>query len=547
MDFPEKHINGFYALSARVSIRALIFSMVILLNGCAQIAVLTGGQKDETAPTIDSSKTYPMNGGTDFSGDRIEIRFDEYILLNKPKDNILISPRPALAPIISSHNKTLKIEFQEPLLDNTTYTINFNRAITDITEKNDSVFQYVFSTGTWIDSFSIRGTVKDAWTNLPAENFVVALYPVIDSVQFDSIPKKLKPTYLAQTDNQGNFVMNYLHYGLYYAIAFDDRNKNLYLDNDEALAFLPEKTILVNDENIRISLVSFLPNQTQSDVKKINFSAPGRVEVLLTAPADSFVIETPTCALLKEETGRNDSLIFWLDKVPVPKMIFTYHLNGIPDTIKPVYKNAEKPAGLNIKANTDAQTKKLKPAQNLELTFSEPILQSDVQYDLIKLYDKDSNLLSPIISFIGPRTMVIENLSENNMRLVIDSGAVNSVYGTGLNEEYTIEFSQHPQTWYGTLLVNIATENQQSAIVYLLFDGEIIDTAVFATTLKFEQLTPGNYQLQIIFDQDQNGVWTNGSLHDVRLPEKVVYFNEAITVRSRWDLEIDWILSDIEN
>lgn len=542
-----KHINDFFAFSAWVGKRGLIFSMALLLNACAQIAVLTGGPKDESAPTIDSAKTYPINGTTDFSGDQIEIRFDEYILLNKPKDNILISPRPALAPIISSHNKTLKIEFQEPLLDNTTYTINFNRAITDITEKNDSVFQYVFSTGTWIDSFSIRGTIKDAWTNLPSENFVVALYPLIDSVEFDSIPRKLKPTYLAQSDKQGNFAMNYLHYGLYYAFAFDDRNKNLYLDHDEALAFLPEKTLLVNDENIQISLVAFFPEQKQSDIRRINFSAPGKIEVLLTAPADSFVIETPTCALLKEETGHDDSLVFWLEKAPIPKMIFIYQLNGVSDTIKPVYKNSEKSAGLNIISNIDSQTKKLKPEQNLELTFSEPILQSEIKLDLIVLMDQDSNELTPVISFNGPRTMVIENMSENSMSLVIDSGAVKSVYGTVLNEDYSIEFSQHPDTWYGTLLVNITTENQEPALIYLLFDGEIVDSAGFTPTLSFEQLPPGDYQLQIVYDRDQNGIWTNGSLPDGRIPEKVVYFNEIITVRSRWDMEIDWILSDIEN
>jgi hypothetical protein len=149
----------------KLKLKYFLVTIVFIISACAQINDLTGGANDDYAPQIDSAKSFPYNGQTNFEGDRVVLKFEEYITLVKPNDNILITPRPEVAPIISAHNKTLEIQFVTPLQENTTYTINFNRAIADITEKNDSIFQYVFSTGNYIDSLSISGNVKDAFTN----------------------------------------------------------------------------------------------------------------------------------------------------------------------------------------------------------------------------------------------------------------------------------------------------------------------------------------------------------------------------------------------
>ena len=166
---------------------------------------LTGGPRDKNAPAIDSAKTTPYNGQINFSGNEIKMKFDEYIRLNKPNDNIIVLPQMEVAPTITAKNKKLSILFNEPLQENTTYTITFNGAVQDITEKNDSVFQYVFSTGDYIDSLSVRGVVKDAFTNKPVKGALVGLYPKDLEANFDSIPLKFRPTYLGQTNEGGRF------------------------------------------------------------------------------------------------------------------------------------------------------------------------------------------------------------------------------------------------------------------------------------------------------------------------------------------------------
>ena len=212
-----------------------------MLLSCAQTSPLTGGPKDQYAPAIDSAKTSPYNGQINFADDKVIMKFNEYIKLNNPNDNILIIPQMNEKPTIMAKNKRLVITFNEPLQDNTTYTITFNNAIQDITESNDSVFQYVFSTGNYIDSLQIVGNVRDAFTNQLQKEMLVALYPKSLDANFDSIPLKFKPTYLCQTNAGGKFELNYLKDGVYYVFTFKDKNKNLLYDSGEPIAFMEEK------------------------------------------------------------------------------------------------------------------------------------------------------------------------------------------------------------------------------------------------------------------------------------------------------------------
>jgi hypothetical protein len=211
-------------------IYSFILLAVLVIAGCAQINPLHGGAKDNFSPSIDSAGTYPLSGQTNFKSDKVVIKFSEYIILNNPSDNIIITPQLEMKPEISAKNKKLTIEFQEPLADSTTYTISFNHAVSDITEKNDSVFQYVFSTGTYIDSLNVTGRITDAFTNQPNEGFLVGLYGVDTEAEFDSVPAKDRPIYIAQTNKSGNFQMNYLKAGEYYIFAIDDENRIVKLD-----------------------------------------------------------------------------------------------------------------------------------------------------------------------------------------------------------------------------------------------------------------------------------------------------------------------------
>ena len=66
----------------------IIFAM--LLAGCAKIVTPTGGPKDTTPPKV--VKVEPEDGTVRFNAKHIRIWFDEYVTLNNPTENVLVSP-----------------------------------------------------------------------------------------------------------------------------------------------------------------------------------------------------------------------------------------------------------------------------------------------------------------------------------------------------------------------------------------------------------------------------------------------------------------------
>ena len=131
----------------------IIVGLLFLIHSCAQVGTLTGGEKDIIAPIPIASKMNPENGSTNFTTSVIKIPFSEYVKLNNPEETIVIIPPHAKLDTKLSR-KTVSISWNDTLKNNTTYTIYLNGTIKDLTEENDSLMQYVFSTGNFIDSIS---------------------------------------------------------------------------------------------------------------------------------------------------------------------------------------------------------------------------------------------------------------------------------------------------------------------------------------------------------------------------------------------------------
>ena len=141
----------------------------LMLLSCAQVGEISGGEKDEVAPIPVAGKTIPGNESINFKGKSVKITFDEYVQLNNPQQTVIFIPNHA-TPKTTLTKKTVEISWEETLEENTTYVIYLNRTVKDLSENNDSLMYYVFSTGETLDSlqYSVRAT--DAWTNQPIAN-----------------------------------------------------------------------------------------------------------------------------------------------------------------------------------------------------------------------------------------------------------------------------------------------------------------------------------------------------------------------------------------
>lgn len=240
-----------------------LFQQMLVQSGCAHIIPPEGGLKD-TLPPI-PMKSSPKDSILNFKGNKITIDFNEYIQLDNAYENVLISPYPSRQATVESRLKTLTVKLKDSLLPNTTYTIDFGKAIKDVNEGNVlKGFQFVFSTGSTIDSGTLTGKVLMAETGKADSTLIVTLYRKLD----DSAVYKQKPFYIARVKGDGSFRFSNLPKGTFAVYALKDANGNKQYDQkSEVFAFL-DQPVTISDSVKPVMLYAFAEEEDFRPVAK---------------------------------------------------------------------------------------------------------------------------------------------------------------------------------------------------------------------------------------------------------------------------------------
>ena len=226
--------------------------ILILTSGCAQIIAPTGGLKDSLPPRLVS--TNPKQPAINFTGNKINLYFDEYVQIQELQQNLLVSPTPKNNPYIDFKLRSITIRLRDTLETNTTYTVDLGNSIRDINENNIlKDFRYVFSTGATIDSLSFSGKVQVAETGMVDSTLIVLLYKNLN----DSAVIKLKPKYIARLDGEGNFSFENLSPGEYKVYALKDGNSSRTYDSKTELFAFNNNSIIVNSTTPPVLLYAY--------------------------------------------------------------------------------------------------------------------------------------------------------------------------------------------------------------------------------------------------------------------------------------------------
>ena len=59
-----------------------------------------------------------------------------------------------------------------------------------------------------------------------------------------------------------------------------------------------------------------------------------------------------------------------------------------------------------------------------------------------------------------------------------------------------------------------------------------------------DEISVGTYHLKYISDNNQDSIWSTGNWERKTQPEKVVNYPSEITIRSNWDLELEWTIPE---
>lgn len=537
----------------------LPFLCLWLVCSCARQGTPSGGPKDTEAPQYLGSNpdTLSLNVSTDLK--EIKIEFDEFVILKDHTQNIVVSPpfgSSATFLPVGSASKTVRIKLEEPLQANTTYNINFGNAIQDNNEGNKlSYFQYVFSTGSYIDSLEITGKASIPTLRKQSENLLVALYK-IDSTYNDSLVLKQKPFYISRLDTVGNYKLNYLRPGKYQMVAFDDEVQNMQFDiGKEKFGFIEKPIELSENQNFNLELFDQIPpykaeKAEQKGYGHIVFRFKGQPEEVEIDPID-FEFSTSKISY----TPRSDSLNFWfqpsVDSIAenAKRIHFSVKHKDQTDTLSAVYSNLTKHSlSLDRKSKLDHA-----PGRPINFTANYPIQNLDSTYVLVQ---KDSIQLPvkliPDAKDENSFTLDFPIELSTNYRVELLPNAVTDYFG---KTNDTIQFDVRIKTRndFGNLLLKLENKPVHPFWIQLLNEkDEILDEQLSTdSTFEYKFLPAGKYYFKILVDENENGFWDTGDFFLKKQTEPSYVYPSTINVRVLWDMDETWVLpssvEDVEN
>ena len=237
-------------------IHFLLFAFLVLFfSQCAKKGRPGGGPKDEDAPLFVTAN--PPYESINFDKNEINIYFNEYIKLKDLTKQLIISPplNPANPSLISpqgSPSKFINIKILDTLKENSTYIFDFGNSVQDNNESNVlERFKYVFSTGTYIDSLTLEGNVKNAFKSEDLKNIKLLLYR-LDSSYSDSAVYKRKPDYVTSSLDTSNYKFSNLRKGNYLLVALnDERSDYLFNPKTDEIGFLNDTITLPRDSIVK--------------------------------------------------------------------------------------------------------------------------------------------------------------------------------------------------------------------------------------------------------------------------------------------------------
>ena len=588
------------------SVLVVLISFVMWIS-CANPVAPTGGPKDEIPPEFLGSE--PVNRARNFDAKRVNLVFDEFVVLKDLNQHLLVSPPMEEKLDVKTKGKGVRINFakEEVLSENTTYTIYFGDAIVDLHESNPIPnFQYVFSTGSDIDSLSIRGKVLSAEYLLPAEDVFVCLYlDNNDTLVFDSLPQKVRPYYVAKTNAEGAFEINNIKNDHYLIFAVKDANANYFNDMpNEAIAFtealiMPEEvfdyipdTIPVDTSNVKLmdslwanyavqvtkethTLLLFEPQDSVQKVLKDEFLDNRRMHFEFKYPLEEDVVfealnvDADKKVFLVEYSSDKDSLDLWFLKPFADTLVLKMVVDTLQaDTLEIVWavpKIKEMPRARRNRGeekSSKAEVETIDYKSNFssdfpyfakgKVIFETPIKSANFE-NCTLLEDTISVPFEIYFTDKVKRKLLIDYAWKEGVdyRFEIPDQALTDIYGVK-NDSIVEKFTATEESDYADLILKLTLPEDSNSIWQIqIIKGSEDKEQIYGSMrvqasgdVAFSKLAADTYRIRILEDRDNNGRWTSGDYAKKQLPEKVFYFPTEVELKSGWKVEEEWVVTN---
>ncbi len=509
---------------------AAAFCLALLVS-CASPQALSGGPKDVTPPRIIAEASTP-NKQVLFREREITITFDEWVVLKDVYKQLVISPLMPKDPDIKLKGKTLVLTLPDSLKEETTYSINFGNAITDLHEGNVlENYSFIFSTGSFLDSVGLTGSVTDAVTLKPAEGIWVMLHPVGD----DSAVYTRKPFYLAKTNKEGKWAIQNIRQDSFHLVALKDENANFRYDQESELFGWHEPDIYT-DESVAIPNILVFPREKKPVVQEVRHPVAGWLKLLIPGPLPKQVpsFAPPIDSSTMEWDG--DTLQVW----------YNAHTNYTGEAILGLDSSRIRAStittALQQKLKPWPMSTRLHPAEVFRFRTPVPVQQIDtsllhiaadstgrIRYDIVS--DSTSKRIVGLRAAWRP-------LSRYMVQFL--PGAMKDIWGR-TNDSIRFGFAVTDAAQYGIYQWKVHRLDSTMQYVLLVKSGDkTVETHIIRDqadiAFSSQPLLPGKFTAEIIEDTNRNGSWDTGDYHFRRQPEKKKLFTPD-PLRAGWDQE----------
>ncbi|MCG8307294.1 MAG: Ig-like domain-containing protein [Cytophagales bacterium] len=559
-----------------------------ILSSCANITPPTGGPRDTIPPV--RILTTPHDKSTNFKGTTITMEFDERIKTDKIKDQLIITPLTKSEYDYTIKKNILKLDFEDPFIDSTTYTLNFRESIQDITEGNPTKDnKFAFSTGTYIDSMSISGYVKELLTYDTLDNITVGLYRANDTINIYNG----SPYYFTELKEDGSYLIENIKNGEYLLYAFSDKNKNLTLETDDEIYGFKKDTIVLDTGLVTMNVD--LINLDLTEFKMMTALASGQY---FDINLNKYIVDYSI-------TSINNTHTFYTNRAKEKKSIRFYNNFQNIDSLQISFAAVDSVGSkisdtLYVKFSPSKRKKdefklRVLPENNqsietftdVKIEFNKPILHINtdsifIQFDTTKIVQvHDSSLvwnkfrdeLSFTIEIDKSKADTILNRRKRYQQQVKDSirteaeetqlkqqiskskkeegpklnTGLQLYFGHGAFQSADLDTSAASGYNYkfivpeenGIQEINVNTQYENFTIQLTSENYEVVKETSNRKSIVFKNIKPGTYKIRALIDANNDGKWSPGNMLKQIEPEPVYIYPEVLVIRADWRTTLD--------
>ena len=434
--------------------------------------------------------------------------------------------------------KKIVIELLDSLVPETTYTFNFGESVVDNNEGNVlPFFSYTLSTGSTIDSLTLRGKVLDAFDAETDPYISLQLYPV-DSAYTDSTVYKQAPLYVSSTLDSTLYRFQNLKAGTYEIIALRDAASNYFFDqNTDKIGFydryitLPQDSVIdlkifkeitnfswarpyfVNDHHIGLSYYGEYSNQEMKMISEV----PETFESLIT------------------KNPETDTLNYWFKGATLDSLKFEY---ALADSLRITTVKFNKPVADSLVV-TAITGRSLNLRDTFQLKSNLPIVAVNPQKIAIENIDSTAVPFTTSINSNYDKVALIFDIAPSDKYQIklLPEALVDFFDNT--HDTLSFETSTKKIEDYGTIIIQLEYLNNTPYILEVVNRDNVVRKVSDTNgqqRFTFDLLPPGNYTLRFIVDANGNQQWDTGNYLKKAQAEEVLYFSTPIELRANWDI-----------